>query len=290
MATHTPVEACAQQDAAPVHGNPAAPHGALAPPGVVAGDRDHRARLLDVHPGPQRRPGAGVDRRAARPQRPAPAGHPAPELGTVGQPLRGRTRVARADHELLLRDAAFHRDHRRCWCGCSSGARTSTAGRARCCSRPRCSALLGFFLYPTRAAAPAAAVRLHRHRAEVPHLGLAGRSGHREALQPVRRDAQPAHRLGTVVRHRDLRVRPADLGARRSDSCTRSSRSSSSSARPTTSSSTRSAGAAAVGLGFLRPVPAVRPRRVRRRRSTRPDFGLPDPPASRRTRPSVYEP
>ena len=63
--------------------------------------------------GPQCRARAGVDRPAARAQRPAPAGHVAPELGTVHQPLRRAQRVARAGDGLLLRDAALRRHDRR---------------------------------------------------------------------------------------------------------------------------------------------------------------------------------
>ena len=66
---------------------------------------------------------------------------------------------------------------------------------------------------PGRAAAAAARLRLHRHRDQVPHVGLAGRSRDRGALQPVRGDAEPAHRLGDVGRHLGLHVRTAVVGA-----------------------------------------------------------------------------
>ena len=65
---------------------------------------------------------------------------------------------------------------------------------------------------PARTASAAAAVRLHRHAAEVPHLGLAGRSEDRPAFQPVRRHAEPAHRLGAVVWSDDLLLCPAAVG------------------------------------------------------------------------------
>ena len=186
-------------------------HAALAPAGLVAGDRHHRVRLLALHAGPQRDPRAGVDRHAARPQHPAPAGRPAPELGAVGQPLRGRQRVARADHELLLRDAALHRHAG----GHGLAVRAPLAPVPRRAHRAghhdaaRAARLLPL---PHRAAPAVAAVRLHRHGPEVPHVGLAGRPAHRQALQPVRRDAEPAHRVGALVRHRDLHAAPAACG------------------------------------------------------------------------------
>ena len=64
--------------------------------------------------------------------------------------------------------------------------------------------LVGFYSLPARPAPAAASVRLRRHLGEVPHLGLAGRSRRRRALQPVRRDAEPAHRVGAVVRASSL--------------------------------------------------------------------------------------
>ena len=63
-------------------------------------------------------------------------------------------------------------------------------------------ALVGFFFYPAGAAEIAARVRLHRHVGAVPHLGFTGRPEHRRAHQPVRRHAQPAYRMGVVVRDR----------------------------------------------------------------------------------------
>ena len=103
-------------------------------------------------------------------------------------------------------------------------------------------ALAGFFLYPAGPAATAAGVRLHRHLGEVPHLGLAGRPEHRRAHQPVRRDAQPAHRMGAVVRHRGVLRALASGGRARWPCCTRWPRCWSSSAPRTTSSSTPSPG------------------------------------------------
>ena len=74
--------------------------------------------------------------------------------------------------------------------------------------------LLGFYLFPTAPAPAAATRRLHRHGDQVPHVGFVRGPEHRRALQPVRRDAEPAHRLGAVVRHRSVPVRAAPVGAR----------------------------------------------------------------------------
>ena len=124
-----------------------------------------------------------------------------------------RARVGRADPRLLLRDAALRRHHRRA----GVAVHQAPAHLPRRAHRPvhadadRAGRLRAV---PGRAAAAAARLRLHRHRRQVPHLGLAGRSRDRLALQPVRRDAEPAHRLGAVGRHLDLHVRAADVGAR----------------------------------------------------------------------------
>src|SRR5207237_10778835 len=54
---------------------------------------------------------------------------------------------------------------------------------------------------PDGAAAAATAVPLRRYGSEVPHVGVAGRSEHRRALEPVRGHAEPPHRLGALVWH-----------------------------------------------------------------------------------------
>ena len=61
---------------------------------------------------------------------------------------------------------------------------------------------------------PAAdAARLHRHRDRVSHLGLARLAGLGEGVEPVRRDAFAAHRLGAVVRAGHRRAGGAAVGA-----------------------------------------------------------------------------
>jgi len=76
--------------------------------------------------------------------------------------------------------------------------------------------LAGFYLYPLappRLLEPIDRYGYFRHAEAVPHVGFAGRSRRREAHQPVRGDAQPAHRLVDVVRDRGVLLHPAGLAA-----------------------------------------------------------------------------
>ena len=103
-------------------------------------------------------------------------------------------------------------------------------------------ALAGFYLYPLTPPRLLPQYGYVDTLITLPHLGLAGRPQHRRALQPVRRDAEPAHGLGAVVRRRDLLLRPPVVGARARRWPIRCARCWSSSAPPTTSSSTPSPG------------------------------------------------
>ncbi len=79
---------------------------------------------------------------------PAPAGRSAPELRAVGQPLRRVARVARADHGLLLRDAALRHHASACWSGCSCSRPHIYRGARTVLFTTTLIALVGFSLYP----------------------------------------------------------------------------------------------------------------------------------------------
>src|SRR3954454_21891161 len=192
---------------APAGGTAARAHPQRAAPALVAGAalRGHLLRALLA--GPQRRAGGrapGTPPRRRPDQRRAPAPH---RRRALRQRIRSQPRRPGLHLQLLLRDAPLRRDDRRHGVALPPppAALPVVAHRVDGEHRRRAAGLLALC---AGAAADAHRPRFRRHGRELPHLGLVvlERGGLR--VQPVRRDAFAAHRLGTLVVDRRVLSHP----------------------------------------------------------------------------------